>query len=124
MKLLTFKGGIHPPHGKEYSNKKPIERAEAPKVVYIPIQQHIGAPAKPIVEVGDEVKLGQKIAEAGGFVSANIHSSVSGKVIAIEPHEIPNGKGMCIVIENDFKEELHESVKPVSYTHLTLPTIA
>lgn len=112
MKLLTFKGGIHPPHGKEYSNKKPIERAEAPKVVYIPIQQHIGAPAKPIVEVGDEVKLGQKIAEAGGFVSANIHSSVSGKVIAIEPHEIPNGKGMCIVIENDFKEELHESVKP------------
>ncbi len=59
MKLLTFKGGIHPPHGKEYSNKKPIERAEAPKVVYIPIQQHIGAPAKPIVEVGDEVKLGR-----------------------------------------------------------------
>ena len=55
MKLLTFKGGIHPPYGKEYANKKPIEKAAAPAKVYIPLQQHIGAPAKCIVAVGDEV---------------------------------------------------------------------
>lgn len=112
MKLLTFKGGIHPPYGKEYANKKPIERANAPKTVYIPLQQHIGAPAKCIVAVGENVKLGQKIGEASGFVSSNIHSSVSGTVKAIQVCPVPGGSAMCVVIENDFKEELHESVKP------------
>ena len=112
MKLLTFKGGIHPPYRKEYTEKKALERAKSPKVVYIPLQQHIGASANPIVKVGDEVKLGQKIGEKQGFVSSNVHSSVSGKVIGIEEHELPGGRGLCIVVENDFKEELHESVKP------------
>ena len=112
MKLLTFKGGIHPPYRKEYTEKKALERAKSPKVVYIPLQQHIGASATPIVKVGDEVKLGQKIGEKQGFVSSNVHSSVSGKVIGIEEHELPGGRGLCIVVENDFKEELHESVKP------------
>ena len=50
MRLLTFKGGIHPPYNKEYTNKVALAKAEAPKIVYIPLQQHIGAPAKPIVE--------------------------------------------------------------------------
>ena len=112
MRLLTFKGGIHPPYNKEYTNKVALAKAEAPKIVYIPLQQHIGAPAKPIVEKGDEVKKGQIIGQAGGFVSANVHSSVSGKVIDIKMHEVPGGMGQCIVIENDFKEELDESVKP------------
>lgn len=112
MKLLTFKGGIHPPYGKEYANKKPIERAKAPEKVYIPLQQHIGAPAKCIVEVGDHVKLGQKIGEAQGFVSSNIHSSVSGTVEAIKVCNVPGGSAMCVIIANDFKEELHESVVP------------
>lgn len=110
MKLLTFKGGIHPSYNKEYTNQIALKKAEAPKVVYIPLQQHIGAPAKPIVEVGEEVKKGQKIGEPQGFVSTYIHSSVSGKVIGIEEHEIPGGKGICVVIENDFKEELDESI--------------
>ena len=61
MKLLTFKGGIHPPYNKEYTNQIALRKAEAPKVVYIPLQQHIGAPAKPIVEVGDEVKKDKKL---------------------------------------------------------------
>ena len=87
MRLLTFKGGIHPPYNKEYTNKVALAKAEAPKIVYIPLQQHIGAPAKPIVEKGDEVKKGQMIGQAGGFVSANVHSSVSGKVIDIAMHE-------------------------------------
>jgi electron transport complex protein RnfC len=112
MKLLTFKGGIHPPYRKEYSNQKPIERAADPKIVYIPLQQHIGAPSKPIVEVGDLVKVGQKIGEQQGFVSCNVHSSVSGKVIAIKEHEVAGGTGTCVIVENDFKEEIHESVKP------------
>lgn len=112
MKLLTFKGGIHPPYKKEYSNQKPIERAADPKIVYIPLQQHIGAPSKPIVEAGDLVKVGQKIGEQQGFVSCNVHSSVSGKVIAIKEHEVAGGTGTCIIVENDFKEERHESVKP------------
>lgn len=112
MKLLTFKGGIHPPYGKEYANKKPIEKAAAPATVYIPLQQHIGAPAKCIVEVGEEVKLGQKIGEAQGFVSSNIHSSVSGVVKAIEVCGVPGGSATCVVIENDFKEELHPSIQP------------
>lgn len=114
MKLLSFKGGIHPPYNKEYSEKKAIEKAKSPKKVYIPLQQHIGAPAKAIVKVGEEVKLGQKIGEQQGFVSCNVHSSVSGKVIEIKEHELPGGRGMCIVIENDFKDEICENVKPIS----------
>ncbi|MDR0879522.1 MAG: electron transport complex subunit RsxC [Clostridioides sp.] len=112
MKLLSFKGGIHPQYNKEYAKDKATQKSEQPKVVYIPLQQHIGAPAKAVVNVGDKVKLGQKIGEAQGFVSANVHSSVSGNVIAIEQHEIPGGSGPCIVVENDFRDEIDESVKP------------
>lgn len=112
MKLLTFKGGIHPPYRKEYTNSKPLEKASDPKIVYISMQQHIGAPAKPIVEVGDEVKVGQKIGEMQGFVSANIHSSVSGKVIGIKEVEVPGGVSTCVIVENDFNNSVHESVKP------------
>ncbi|SCH34316.1 MULTISPECIES: electron transport complex subunit RsxC [unclassified Romboutsia] len=112
MKLLTFKGGIHPEYNKEYTKSKELQKADDPKVVYIPLQQHIGAPAKAIVEVGDEVKLGQKIGEQQGYVSCNVHSSVSGKVLAIKEHDVPGGSALCIIIENNFKEELHESIIP------------
>lgn len=112
MKFLTFKGGTHPPGYKEYTQSKEIEISQEPSKVYIPLQQHIGAPANPIVNIGDNVKVGQKIGEAQGFVSCNIHSSVSGKVIDINEYNIPGGLGLCIVIENNFKEEIHESVKP------------
>ena len=112
MKLLTFKGGIHPPYRKEYTSGKPLQKAKNPKIVYISMQQHIGAPATPIVKVGDLVLVGQKIGQMQGFVSANIHSSVSGKVIAIKEMDVPGGVSTCVVIENDFKETIHESVKP------------
>ena len=98
----TFKGGIHPREGKHLSKDKPI-REYLPKgdTVY-PLSQHIGAPAKPVVKKGDEVLAGQLIAEAGGFVSANIHSSVSGKVKAIEKRLTASGSRVeSIVIEND-----------------------
>lgn len=82
--LKTFsKGGVHPPENKITADRK-IEVLAIPKTVAVPIAQHIGAPAKVIVNKGDEVKVGQIIAQSGGFVSANIHSSVSGKVTKID----------------------------------------
>ena len=82
--LKTFKiGGIHP-HDNKLSAGSAIQVLPVPQEVTIPVAQHIGAPAKPIVAVGDVVKVGQLIAEAGGFVSANVHSPVSGKVKKIE----------------------------------------
>ncbi|MDE6662955.1 MAG: electron transport complex subunit RsxC [Lachnospiraceae bacterium] len=102
MARLTFVGGIHPYDGKNLSKDKPI-KAVLPKgdLVY-PLSQHIGAPAKPIVEKGDHVLTGQKIAEAGGFVSAPIYATVSGTVKAIEPHRVVTGDSvMSIIVEND-----------------------
>lgn len=111
MKKLTFKGGTHPPHSKKATEKITLTKAEPPKTVVIPMQQHIGAPCAPIVNVGDDVKLGQKIGEAKGFVSVPVHSSVSGKVIAIEPRMYTGGiKVTSVVIENDMQDTIHESV--------------
>ncbi|MBQ9155691.1 MAG: electron transport complex subunit RsxC [Eubacterium sp.] len=106
MGLLTFKGGLHPYDGKELSKDKPItEYLPQGELVY-PLSQHIGAPAVACVKKGDRVLVGQKIAEAGGFVSANIHSSVSGKVKKIEPRLTVSGaKVNSIVVENDGQYE-------------------
>lgn len=102
MSFLTFKGGVHPNDGKSLSKDEPIKDYNPKGDVVIALSQHIGAPATPIVAVGDEVLAGMKIAEASGFVSANVHSSVSGKVKAIEPRLLVNGsKSPCIIIEND-----------------------
>lgn len=103
MGKCTFKGGVHPYDGKELSKDKPVkELFPAVGEMVFPLSQHIGAPAVPVVAKGDAVLAGQLIAEAGGFVSANIHSSVSGTVKAIEPRTLATG-GKCnsIVIEND-----------------------
>ena len=102
MGLRTFKGGVHPFEGKELSKDRPVEEYLPGKDLVFPVSQHIGAPAKPVVAVGDAVKKGQLIAEAGGFVSANIYSSVSGTVKAIAPHRVATGDMVnSIVIEND-----------------------
>lgn len=116
MARLTFKGGIHPYDGKDLSKDKPI-KAVLPKgdLVY-PLSQHIGAPAKPVVEKGDYVLTGQLIAEAGGFVSAPIYATVSGTVKAIEPHRVVTGDNvMSIVIENDglYEEVEYPERKPL-----------
>lgn len=102
MALATFKGGIHPPDKKELSKDAPITPASAPDRVVIPLSQHIGAPCKVHVEIGQEVKIGQEVGSAEAFVSAPVHASVSGKVIAIG--EFPNAMGRMVpsvVIEND-----------------------
>jgi len=117
MATLTFKGGIHPYDGKDLSKQKPIAEAMPTDEMIYPLVQHIGAPAVPIVAVGDRVLANQKIAEAGGFVSANIFSSVSGTVKAIEKRRVINGDmADCIVITNDNMFEYAEPipVKPIS----------
>ncbi|MBE5843753.1 MAG: electron transport complex subunit RsxC [Butyrivibrio sp.] len=102
MAKLTFVGGVHPYEGKELSKDKPIKEILPKGDLVYPLSQHIGAPAKPIVNAGDRVLVGQKIAEAGGFVSAPIYASVSGTVKGIEKRRLATG-GMCdsIIVEND-----------------------
>lgn len=110
--LFTFRGGVHPNDMKKSTEGKPVIEISAPKTLVFPLSQHIGAPAVPCVNVGDRVLAGQKIAEAGGFVSAHIHSSVSGTVLAIEPRLHPSGDNvMSIIIENDGLDEMCEDMK-------------
>lgn len=111
MKLITFKGGIHPPYHKEPTAASRIVRLEPGKKVYIPLLQHVGAVCEPLVKKGDTVKMGQRIGESGAFVSSPIHSSVSGTVAAVEKRLHPNGsKVNTVVIENDFAYTLDESL--------------
>lgn len=115
MARLTFSGGIHPYDGKDLSKDKPIKEVLPKGDLVYPLSQHIGAPAQPIVKKGDHVLTGQKIAEAGGFVSAPIHATVSGTVKAIEPRRVVTGDNvMSIVIENDglYEEIEWQGVKP------------
>ena len=102
MGKRTFSGGIHPWDGKELSKDKPIVRLNPKSEMVFPMAQHIGAPANPVVAIGDTVLVGQCIGEAGGFVSANIISSVSGTVKAVEPRQTVSGaKVLSVVIDND-----------------------
>ncbi len=103
MFKATFRGGIHPDDKKQITRNESIVRIDASEIMKFPLSQHIGAPCEPIVKAGDKVYVGQKIADSKAFVSAPIHSSVSGKVIGIEKTLIPNGSVVdAILIENDF----------------------
>ncbi len=104
--LRTFpKGGIHPPENK-LTSSKPIKRLPLPKVVYVPISQHIGIPAEIIVDRKDKVEIGQVIAKSGGFVSSNIHTPVAGTVTKLDKIVDTKGyKKQCIVIRTDAKNE-------------------
>ena len=102
MGKLTFRGGIHPYEGKELSKDHPIEKYLPKGDLVYPLSQHIGAPSVPCVKKGDTVLAGQKIADAGGFVSVPLHASVSGTVKGIEKRLNAIGSMVdCIVIEND-----------------------
>jgi len=98
----TFQGGSHPPTRKRATQASPIAPIPAPSRVVIPLSQHTGAPAEPLVAVGDEVSAGQKIGEAQGYISVPVHASIGGKVTAIEPHRHPLGGELpAVVIESD-----------------------
>lgn len=113
LKHGTFKGGIHPPYGKESTALVPLGFGEKPKMVTIPMSMHIGAPCTPCVKKGDPICLGQKIGEPNGFVSVPIHASVSGKVVAVEERPHPSGdQVMAVVIESDGLDTIDPGIKP------------
>jgi electron transport complex protein RnfC len=116
-KLWRFSGGIHPPGNKHLSRDKAIAQSTLPERLYLPLSQHIGEPAKPIVAVGDKVAKGQPVAAASGPVSAPIHASTSGTVVAIEDHPIPHPSGLaapCLIIESDGEDRWFEELEPVA----------
>ncbi len=107
MKNLSFPRGIHPPEGKVLSGGKAIESLPPPEKVLIPLLQHFGKPASPLVKKGDQVCLGQKIGEAQGLFSAHVHASVSGKVVSIDGHPHPSGNQvLTVTINNDGEDRL------------------
>ena len=125
-----FPGGIHPregENGKAVNGLRPIRPLEAPPRVIIPLQQHIGAPAKAIVAQGDHVRMGQKIGEAGGFVSASVHASISGTVRGVQDALLPNGTMTpAVIIDNDYQDEwveLSPSDHPETLTAAELQAI-
>lgn len=103
MKHLFF-GGIHPKYNKEMSTRVTTFHTITPKQVVIPMQQHIGAPCTPLVQVGDYVRKGQKIGDGEGLC-VPVHASISGTVVAIEPRPHTNGRMVnAVVIENDYQD--------------------
>lgn len=120
MSILTFKGGIHPYEGKELLQDREISKYYPKGDVVISMSQHIGKPATPIVKKGDLVLKGQLIGESSGFISANVHSSVSGTVKAVENRLLANGtKALCVVIDNDGQFNEVEYEKPKDLELLT-----
>jgi len=107
MKTITFPHGIHPPEYKEPTAEKRIETMAPPEKVFIPLHQHFGSPAEPLVKKGDEVYLGQIIGEAKDLFSASVHASVSGKVLAVDGYNHPLGKPLLsVTIANDGQDRL------------------
>lgn len=107
-KFFSFHGGVHPPENKKQSTGAPIKQAPLPEKLIVPIQQHIGAPAKTCVQVGERVLKGQLIAEAAGRISVNVHAPSSGYITSISNQSVPHPSGMeapCITIETDGQDE-------------------
>ena len=117
-RLNGYYGGVHPSEHKEFSEHVDLKKFPDPKTVVISMSQHLGAPANPIVQVGDTVKVGQKIGEAAGFISAPVHSSVSGTVVAVEPrmHGTRGSEVMAVVIESDGKNTLQMCIRDRYHT--------
>jgi electron transport complex protein RnfC len=112
VKALTFKQGIHPAYNKDLTKDKPLKNAKRPEEVIIPIKQHIGAPLKALVKKGDQVDLGQKIADGDSFVCAPIHASVSGTVKEIRKVTDPGGNTVdAVVIESAAEDTLNSGLE-------------
>lgn len=112
MSANTFKGGIHPDDAKELTRHKSVETLPLPERVVIPLSQHIGAPAEPLVEAGAKVKKGQVIGQAKGFVSVPIHASISGEVKSIGDFPHPSGRDLpAVEIISDGEDEWVSGMK-------------
>lgn len=112
-RFAGYYGGVHPLENKEINREDALVAFPEPDVVVVPTSMHIGAPATPLVQVGDSVRVGQKIAEAPSFISANVHSPVSGTVEAVEERLHTSGRMVVsIVIRNDHKDTIDPSVVP------------
>lgn len=117
-KLWRFNGGVKLAGFKTLSNASGVKATPLPKRLYLPLQQHIGAPAESLVEVGDKVYKGQLIAASSAFISAPVHASSSGTVVALEKHVIAHPSGIaedCIVIETDGEDQWHPSISALSH---------
>ncbi|MBV7274694.1 electron transport complex subunit RsxC [Clostridiaceae bacterium UIB06] len=120
MTILTFKRGIHPPHGKYLTENKVIEELFPKGLLIYPMAQHIGAPCTPLVKKGERVLVGQKIGEANGFVSSPVHSSVSGTVEkVIEMPTSSGNKTMSVIVKDDKLYEEIEMPRPKDYHELS-----
>jgi len=120
-KLHHFHGGLHLEFHKSMSMAAAVERAPLPKELVLPLHQHIGEPAEPVVAVGDTVLKGQRIARATDYVSAPVHASTSGRVVAIEERPVPHPSGLsapCIVIESDGEDRWCERRPVADYRKL------
>ncbi len=111
-----FYGGVHPQEMKECTEKMPLEIFPAPEKIFVFLSQHTGLPAKPVVKAGDSVKVGQKLGESAGIVSASVHAGISGKVTAIEErtHPVSHTLQPAVIIENDGKGTVDSTVKPMA----------
>lgn len=126
IKVWELPGGIHPPEHKDQSLQLPLGTVSLPPVLVIPLNQHMGTPAQPVVQVGERVLAGQLIGAADGTFSANTHASTSGTVIAIEERAIPHPSGMSsesVVIEPDGKNEWTELTPCEDYRSLDRLTL-
>ncbi|MDY6826190.1 MAG: electron transport complex subunit RsxC [Bacillota bacterium] len=115
MGSTVFKGGVHPDYRKEITASLAVTKMKLPSKVVIPLQQHIGAPCEPLegIEVGAEVKTGQRIAESSSFVSAPIHASISGKITEIGLYNHPLGRPVqAVTIESDGQDQWVDGLKP------------
>lgn len=113
LRKYSFKGGVHPQERKTPTESEPIQDLPLPKTVVVPLHQHTGAPAEPLVEVGQQVRVGTKLGEARGFISANIHSTISGQVKEIAPYPHPTrGYVLSVVIEGDGEDSWEKFDQP------------
>ncbi len=122
--LFRYKGGVKLPEHKQESTQQPIQKIALPDRLTLPLQQHIGAAAIPVVSVGEQLLKGQMIAKSGGHISAPVHAPTSGKVVEIGEFAIPHPSGLkapCIVIEVDGNDAWCDHRKPVGDCHNYTP---
>jgi electron transport complex protein RnfC len=123
-RLFQFHGGVHLKEHKRDATAQPVQPARLPKHLVLPLQQHIGEPAEAIVEVGDKVRKGQLIATPIGAISAPVHASSSGTVVAIANHAVSHPSHLdapCIIIETDGEERWIDGRQPVANYHALPP---